>query len=287
MMERSPERIIHANGVDLCVQSFGEVGDPAILLIMGSGASMDWWEDELCERLAAGGRFAVRYDHRDTGRSISYEPGAPAYTGRDLVADARSLIDVLGLGRAHLAGMSMGGAIAQLVALDEPHRVASLTLISTSPGGSDLPGMSEDTIAMFDVPAPVWSDRQAVIDHLVHLARVSAGRRLPFDEVTFRSVAARVVDRTTNIESAMTNHNRLDGDEEWRHRLGGLSTPTLVIHGTEDPIIPYEHGLALAREIPGARLLTLDRTGHELPRRDWDAVVPAILEQTAGRLSRM
>src|SRR5689334_11992834 len=112
---------------------------------MGSGASMDWWEDELCERLAAGRRFVVRYDHRDTGRSVSYDAGDPGYAGEDLVDDVVGVLDALGIAKAHLVGMSMGGAIAQVVALDHPDGIASLTLVSTSPAGpgDDLPGMSE------------------------------------------------------------------------------------------------------------------------------------------------
>jgi pimeloyl-ACP methyl ester carboxylesterase len=140
------ERIIRANGVDLCLQTFGHRANPTILLIMGGASSMDWWEDGFCERLTAGSRFVIRYDHRDTGRSISYEPGAAPYSLRDLAEDAVGLLDALGLESAHLVGMSVGGWIGQLVALDHPDRVASLTLISTSPtawpGDPDLPEMS-------------------------------------------------------------------------------------------------------------------------------------------------
>jgi pimeloyl-ACP methyl ester carboxylesterase len=271
--------------VDLCVGTFGHADDPAILLIMGSAASMDWWEDEFCERLAAGRRFVVRYDHRDTGRSVSYDAGAPPYTGRDLIGDAVGVLDALGLASAHLVGMSMGGAFAQLIALDHPDRVDSLTLVSTSPSGGDpdLPEMSHETAAEFAAIArPDWSDRSAVIDYQVQLAGVLASRSRPFDEEEFRRLAGRVFDRTTNVEASFTNHDLLRGDERWRERLGELDVPTLVIHGTEDPLLPYGHALALVREIPGAELLPLEATGHELPRRVWDVVVPAILAHTAS-----
>ena len=118
------ERIIRANGVDLCVQTFGDRADPPILLIMGGASSMDWWEDGFCERLMAGSRFVIRYDHRDTGRSVSYEPGAAPYSLRDLAEDDVGLLDAFGLESAHLVGMSVGGWIGQLVALDHPDRVA-------------------------------------------------------------------------------------------------------------------------------------------------------------------
>jgi pimeloyl-ACP methyl ester carboxylesterase len=286
-MNRSGETILQVNGVALCAETFGDPADPALLLIGGSSSSMDWWEDGFCERLAAGRRFVIRFDHRDTGRSVAYPPGAPGYGSDDLIADAVGVLDALDTATAHVVGISMGGAIAQLVALDHPARVASLPLISPSPGAPgpddpDLPTMSEETIAEFAVDEPDWSDRDAVIDYLLHLARVSASPSRPFEEAEFRDLAGRVFDRTTNIESSMKNHEILDGGDRWRERLAGLSVPTLVIHGTDDPVLPYGNALALAREIPGARLVTLEGTGHELPRASWDVVVPAILEHTAG-----
>jgi pimeloyl-ACP methyl ester carboxylesterase len=272
--------VVHVSGAELCVETFGERSDPAILLVMGAGASMDWWEDELCERLAAGSRYVVRYDHRDTGQSTSYPPGAPGYTGADLVADPIAVLDALGVRAAHVVGLSMGGALAQVIGLDHPERVASLTLIATSPAGpeADLPPMTDEARAAFGALAePDWSDREAVIDYLTELARAGAGRSRPFDEQGTRALWERVLDRTTNIESSMRNHYAAEGGDRWRERLAQLDVPTLVIHGTEDPVFPLGHGEALAREIPGAELLTLEGAGHELPRRDWDVVVPAIL----------
>src|ERR687894_833413 len=282
------ERMIRANGVDLCIQTFGERADPPILLITGGASSRDWWEDGFCERLMAGSRFVIRYDHRDTGRSGSYEPGAAPYSLRDLAADAVGLLDAFGLESAHLVGMSVGGWIGQLVALDHPDRVSSLTLISTSPtaGSSDpdLTEMSEELRASFaeEAPEPDWSDRDAVIDYMVEGERLFAGSR-PFDEAAVREIAARAFDRTTNLASGITNHAGIDSGDRWRERLGEVSAPTLVIHGTEDPMFPYGNAVALANEIPAARLLALERVGHEVPSRDlWDAVVPAILRHTAS-----
>jgi pimeloyl-ACP methyl ester carboxylesterase len=278
--------LVHANGVDLCVQAFGAQTDPAVLLVMGAGASMDCWEDGFCVRLAAGARHVVRYDHRDTGQSTSYPPGAPGYTGDDLVADPIALLDVLGLGTAHVVGMSMGGALAQLMALDHGECVASLTLIATSPAGpgdDDLPPMSNAGRAAFGAIAePDWSDRGAAIDYLTEISRALASPAHPFDEDATRALFARSVRRTTNVESSMKNHHAAEGSDRWRERLGEVDVPTLVIHGDEDPIFPVGHGEALAREIPGAELIVLEGTGHELPRRDWDVVVPAILRITQG-----
>jgi pimeloyl-ACP methyl ester carboxylesterase len=282
------DKIVQSNGVDLCVETFGDPDDPPILLIMGAVASMLSWDEEFCEHLAAGPRFVIRYDHRDTGRSVSYEPGAPPYTLHDLAADAAGLLDTFRLDRAHLLGMSMGGAIAQLVALDHPDRVASLMLIATSPAvpGSDdpdLPAMTEEVSARFRAAVePDWSDRAAVIDYIVDFERTCSGSRGSFDEASMRDLASRVFDRTVNIESSLTNHLVMDGGERWRKRLGEVGAPTLIVHGTEDPVLPYGHALALANEIPGAELLTLEQTGHELPRAAWDVVVPAILQHTSG-----
>src|SRR3954470_19892082 len=124
--------LIQANGVELCTETFGDPDDAPILLVMGSGASMLWWEDGFCRALAGGGRFVIRYDQRDTGRSFACEPGRPGYRGADLVADAAGVLDAHGIDAAHVAGVSSGGALAQLLGLGFPERVGSLTLISTS-----------------------------------------------------------------------------------------------------------------------------------------------------------
>ena len=249
------------------------------------------WADGLCERLAAGSRHVIRYDSRDAGRSVAYKPGAPRYALRDLVADAVGLLDSFGLPRAHLLGMSQGAAIGQLLALDHPDRVASLTLASSTPGipgheDPDLPGISDELRAFFadEPPEPDWTDRAAVTDYLVEAERPFAARSRPFDEAAMRELAGRVYDRSNSIQSNLTNPFILDAGEPWRERLAALATPTLVIHGTEDPMFPYEHAVALAEEIPGARLLALEQTGHEyFPRGTWDLVVSAILRHTLGR----
>jgi pimeloyl-ACP methyl ester carboxylesterase len=114
------ERMTEASGVQLCTEPFGDPGDPPVLLVMGIGASMLWWEEGFCRLLADGGRFVIRYDHRDTGRSVAYEPGQPRYTGADLVADAVGVLDAYGIGAAHVVGVSAGGAFAQLLALGFP-----------------------------------------------------------------------------------------------------------------------------------------------------------------------
>jgi pimeloyl-ACP methyl ester carboxylesterase len=283
------EEMLRVNGVDLCVETFGDPQAPAILLIHGAAASMDGWDPEFCRRLAAGGRFVIRYDQRDTGRSVSYPPGAPGYSSKDLLDDAIGLIDVLAHGRVHLVGLSMGGGMAQYLAFQHPDRVVTLTLMSTSPVArtnkvDELPPMADRLRATFADPAPEpdWTDRDAVVEHLVEGERPYAGPDT-FDEAHAREVARRVVQRTTNLESSSKNHWVLpESDNDVPPDLREISAPTLVIHGTEDPLFPPAHAVALTHEIPGADLLLLDGAGHEAPpRATWDLVVPAILRHTA------
>lgn len=274
---------VRVNGVELAVETFGAGADPPVLLIAGAGASMDWWDEDFCRRLAAGSRYVIRYDHRDTGRSVTSPPGAPDYTQDDLLADAVGVLDACGLASAHVVGISMGGDLAQRMAVLRPGRVASLTLIATSPGGPsvpDLPPMAEHLRRPVAPPDP--GDREAVVGHLVESMRRFAGE-LPFDEDRVRSTAERVVARSADTAAGLTNHMLAPAGETVRARLTQVVAPTLVVHGTADPLFPFGHAEALAAEIPGARLLPVPGMGHEVPPPEVrDLVVPAILEHTAG-----
>ena len=162
--------MIEANGVELCTESFGDPTDAPILLVMGAGGSMLWWEEGFCRMLAEGGRFVIRYDHRDTGRSVTYDLGHPGYTGADLVADAIGVLDAYGIPAAHVVGVSAGGAFAQLLALDFPDRVLSLVLISTSPatpGHRELPASTEDFARFVTMATVDWWEAGSVIEYLV------------------------------------------------------------------------------------------------------------------------
>jgi pimeloyl-ACP methyl ester carboxylesterase len=277
------ERMIEANGVELCSEAFGDPQDPPILLIMGIGASMLWWEEGFCGMLADGGRFVIRYDHRDTGRSVTYKPGRPEYTGADLVADAAGVLDAYELAAGHIVGVSAGGAFAQLLALNAPDRVLSLILISTSPAvliERELPPPTEEFGRFVSTAKVDWSNAESVIEYLVDYARVLAGGKRPFDEGAARDFMRRDVERARDF-AALQNHDSIPDDGRQSEPLSSIVVPTLVVHGTADPMFPAEHGEALAEEIPGARLLRLEGAGHGLDRHDWEIVVGAILKQTA------
>lgn len=273
-------RLIEANGVELCAEAFGDPADPPVLLIMGVGASMLWWEDGFCRLLADGGRFAIRYDHRDTGRSATCEPG---YTGADLAADALGVLDAYGVEAAHVVGVSAGGALAQLIAVDHAGRVRSLVLISTSPalpGHGELPPPTE-AFGRFVRGARVdWSDADSVVEHQVGYARVLAGEERPFDGAGVRNLVRRDVERARDFAAAQ-NHEMLTEDGRSHAPLSSIRAPVLVIHGTADPMFPIQHGEALAAAIPGARLLRLGGAGHGMQRADWEPIADAILEHTA------
>jgi pimeloyl-ACP methyl ester carboxylesterase len=275
--------MIEANGVAVCVESFGDRADPPVLLVMGAGASMLWWEEGFCRMLAGGGRFVLRYDHRDTGRSISYEPGHPEYTAADLVGDAVGVLDAYEISAAHVVGVSAGGAFAQLLALEFAERVLSLVLISTSPaiqGDRDLPPPT-DALARFIATAEIdWSDKESVIDYLVAYSRLLAGGRRPFDEIAMRELVRRDVERARDFRAAQ-NHDLLSEGEPASWRLSSITAPTLVIHGRTDPLFPPEHGDALVADVPGATLLALEDAGHGVNRADWAAIVCAIIAHSA------
>jgi pimeloyl-ACP methyl ester carboxylesterase len=278
-----------AVGTDLCVQTFGVPGDPAVLLIAGAASSMDWWEDGFCTRLAAGGRYVLRYDQRDTGASTSWPAGEPGYTGADLTADAVAVLDGLGIAAAHVVGISAGGGVGQELALQHPGRITTLTLLSTSPVGPapadrpGLPGMRDDVARSFAEPRPDpdWSDAGAVVAAVVDGERLFHGT-LPFDEERVRALAERVVARTTDMAATMTNHWILDDGGSSAAGVGAITAPTLVLHGTADPLFPIGHGEVLAAEIPGARLVRLEGVGHQMPPPAvWDVVITEILGHTS------
>lgn len=293
MAEHHAERMIAANGIEICADAYGEPGDPAILLVMGAGASMLLWDEQFCQQLADGGRFVIRYDNRDTGRTTCCPPGEPNYTLDDMAADGVAVLDAYGVERAHIVGASMGGMITQVIGLNHPERVLTLTPIMSTPnpgatlgalegesGGEALsPPSAEVLEAVASGAALDWNDREAVLANRIQMFRTLAGSKYPYEDWRDEVFAAEV-DRAVNMASSLNHGPAIAASPPWHERLDQLSVPTLVIHGTDDPILPYDHGQALASAIPGATLLTLEGVGHELPTGVLDVVIPALLEHT-------
>lgn len=272
--DMNPETSFDVNGVTLCAQTFGSPADPALLLIHGACASLVWWETELCERLAAAGRFVIRYDQRDTGRSTSFPVGRPGYAMSDLAADAVALLDALGVESAHVVGRSMSGGVALFLGLDHPERTRSVTLVTTTTGELPMGGL--------DVPPdPDPTDAAAVVDYLVEALRAYAGASPHFDEAAVRELAVTDIARTRDVAATLVNHYAMDFDGPRNGGFADLRVPTLVVHGEVDPIFPLSHGEALRDAIPGAELVVLSGAGHDVPRPTWDQFVEALAEFTS------
>ncbi len=238
---------------------------------------MLWWDEDLCRTLAGAGRFVIRYDHRDTGRSITYEPGHPNYTGADLLADAAGVLDAYDIASAHIVGVSAGGAFAQLLALEFPDRIRSLVLINASAatsGDRDLPPPTDQLLRFVSTATVDWSDEDSVVEYVVGYCRVLAGDQRPFDEPQIRDLVRRDVERARDF-AARRNHDLLTDGESQSAPLSSITASTLVIHGTADPMFPVKHGEALAHEIPGARLLRLDGAGPGIDPADRETIAAA------------
>ncbi|WP_322938465.1 alpha/beta fold hydrolase [Nocardioides bizhenqiangii] len=270
----NPEQLLEINGVELCVQTFGDPTDPAILLIHGASASMLWWEDELCGRLADGGRFVIRFDNRDTGRSTHWPAGEPGYAFSDMVADAVGVLDALGVETAHVVGRSMAGGTALALAVDHPARVETVTFVTTTTGELEMGQVAFP-------PPPDYDDVQQVVDHVVAAVAAYAGGSPHFDPEAARALAERDVARGKSAASTMLNHYLIDFDAPRNGSFRDVAVPTLVVHGEIDPAFPLSHGEALRDAVPGARLLVLPATGHDVPPPVWDLFVPALLEHTS------
>lgn len=278
------EKLIEADGIELATQAFGDPADEPVLLIMGVMASMLWWPDGFCEQLAAQGRFVIRYDNRDTGLSTTYDAGEASYSFDDMADDASRILDGYGLRSAHIVGMSMGGMIAQRLALRRPERVKTLTIIDSTPiffDTSHLPGSTPTYMEHSDSGANVdWTDRAQVIDFIRRDVRAIAGTAFPHDAEAAREFIERDYDRAKNFAS-VTNHFSAKSGIDLSGRR--IEMPLLVIHGSVDPIFPVEHGEALAAATPGGRLVRLEGGGHELHPGHWERIVGEIAEHSDGQ----
>jgi pimeloyl-ACP methyl ester carboxylesterase len=273
------ERLRRINGVELCVETFGDPAHPPILLVDGAAASMLWWEEDLCALLAAAGRYVIRYDNRDTGRSTWWPPGRPGYGFADLAADAVGILDDLGIARVHLVCRSMSGGVGLIAGVDHPDRVATLTFVSSSTGADGLPPPSA-AVTSYAPPDPDPADPAAVAGFVAGWAVVEAGGSSYADEAAIRALAERDVARARNIASTLVNHYALTLDGPAGGGFGDIVAPTLVVHGDRDPLLPLPHGEALRDAIPGAELVVLPGAGHHLPRPLWPEFVAALARHT-------
>ena len=278
-----------ANGIEIEYEAFGDPSDPPLLLIMGLGAQMLSWNDELCEMLAGAGFHVIRFDNRDSGLSTWMQEAGPpdmaaAYAGDpkpayqldDMAADAVGLLDALGIERAHVVGASMGGFIAQLVAINHPRRVLTLTSIMSGPANVEAVPPKPEGLAVLLVRPP--STREERIAQSVDIRRALIGQVDGFDEAAERARAERQVDRAFNPIGTGRQMIAIIAARPRLEQLSRLSVPALVVHGTADVLVPVENGRMVASAIPGAKLLEVEGMGHDLPRRMWPQLIDAIAE---------
>lgn len=295
------ERMVKSNGLELWTESFGKPEDPPILLVMGASAQGLGWPEELIQLLVAGGRYVIRYDHRDTGQSTCIDFQKNPYTLADLTADAVGVLDAYGLAAAHLVGASLGGMISQLMSILYPERVLTLTSMLSTPLRPDVQEsmlqaiMGQAPTGTLPPPAPRAlelyrslatasppGNRQEAIDAQVRMLRVLACSTSPFDEQEYRRRVEQMFDRARDINAAM-NHGLVPSPtREQAEALGRVRVPALIIQGVDDPIFPPGHGVAAAQAIPGARLLMVEGLGHELPHPKHGELARAILQHTGA-----
>lgn len=290
------EVMVETNGIETCTEAFGDPADPAIVLVNGACSSMIRYHVDLCIQLASEGRYLIRYDPRDIGRSTAFPPGQPPYDLRDLADDLVSLLDAYGIDRAHLVGASSGGMIVQHLAFRNPERARSLTLLISSPEVPAVAHAVDETTSGKSALQPDdpflekvrklanvnWLNRDEALRAFVDEAHMMAGSAFPVDEAEVMSWAPLEYDRQRNILSFRYNTPIAETKTPaWRSSLPRITAPTLVIHGTKDPVLPFANAVAMMREIPGAKLISIEGMGHEIPRAAWPVIVPAILEHTS------
>jgi pimeloyl-ACP methyl ester carboxylesterase len=286
-----------ANGIELEYDTRGDAAAPPLLLVMGLGAQMTAWDDELCDQLAAAGFFVIRFDNRDAGLSTKIEsadgfdvmsaigaalsggtPDAP-YLLRDMADDAFGLLDHLGVERAHVVGASMGGMIAQTMAITHPERVATLTSIMSTTGDRAVGTATPEALAILMTRPP--TDREEYVANAVTTSRLLHGGVLPFDERRAAERAAGFYDRCFYPAGVGRQLVAILASGDRTGDLAGCRIPTLVIHGDADPLVDHSGGVATAKAVPEAELLTIEGMGHDLPVERWSDVVEAVVAHAA------
>lgn len=263
-------------------EATGDEGAPVVLLVAGAGSDALTWDPALVHAVADAGYRVVRFDPRDTGRSTWCTPHGAPYTLDDLADDALAVLDDVGTPDAHVVGRSLGGFVAQVIALTRRERLRSLVLVYTSPGMDD-PRLPPHAAAQASAAvAPPGESPAELVAHVVERDRATWGSGHPFDEDGRRRLAEARVARGFNPHAARGHGQAARGAPSRLDALRGLDVPTLVVHGDEDPLVPYPHGVALAEAIPGASLVTMPGVGHALPPTVLPDVVPALVAHLHG-----
>ena len=287
------EERAQANGIELAYETIGDPARPALLLVMGLGMQMIHWDRELCEQLAGRGFHVIRFDNRDSGEST--QVGAPVpnlirgmaglrfdapYLLEHMADDAFALLDHLDIDAAHVMGASMGGMIAQTMAIRRPERVLSLISIMSTTGErrAGRPKLRVWSVLARRAPA----GKEAYVEYFVRVFRMIGSKGFPVDEERVRELAAVSYDRGHHPAGTGRQLAAIMASGDRTAQLGDIRVPTTVVHGRDDPLIPFRGGVATARAIPGAKLIAIPGMGHDLPREVWPQLVDAVAE-TAGR----
>jgi pimeloyl-ACP methyl ester carboxylesterase len=283
---------VNANGITIEYEEFGSPNGRPVLLIMGLGAQMILWQEDFCEMLAARDYRVIRFDNRDVGKStwfdhlgvpdvmgavtaaLSRQPVDAPYVIRDMAADAVGLLDALRIDRADIVGSSMGGMIAQATAIEFPSRVRTLTSIMSSTGSPELPPSNPGALAVLMAPPP--KTREESIERGVTVFRTIGSPGFPFDEAGVRARAERSYERGFNPDGTVRQLVAILASGSRKEALQSVSAPALVIHGKDDPLVPFAAGQDTAAAIPGAEMLAIDGMGHDMPRAVWPRMIDAI-----------
>ena len=284
---------IKANGIDIEVEDTGGTG-PVVVLIMGLGMQLVAWPLQLVDALVAAGYRVIRHDNRDIGLSQKFDdkgvpnllwesiklkfgitPRAP-YSLKDMALDTVGVLDALGVAQAHIVGASMGGMIAQRVALAAPGRTLSLISIMSTSGAKGLPNPKAKVIRAL-MARPKGQDREAILKHYVHLLRVIGSPAFPMEESLVRERISAGLDRSYAPFGTMRQMVAIAADTGRARALANISAPTLVLHGKADPLVPYACGEDTARRIAGARMVGIDGMGHDLPPEVITRLLPPML----------
>ncbi len=293
---------VSANGIELEYDTFGDPSQPPLILIMGLGAQMILWENAFCDELAASGFYVVRFDNRDIGLSTQLDdlgvpnvfvamqqamagkPVEAPYTLAEMADDTVGLMTALDIDRAHVAGASMGGMIAQTLAIRHPERLLSMTSIMSTTGDPTLPPATADAMAALLTPPPL--DREGNVARTLAAWKVIGSPGFPFDEARMAALFERAFDRGYNPGGVARQLTAIMASGDRTSALRAVTVPTLVIHGDADPLIRPEAAHATAAAIAGAALLVIEGMGHDFPRGTWAPIIAAIAKHAAGAAAR-